>query len=288
MFIEEFGAEFATNYFRAIELLDDFYLSLPQNRMGQFIYLDCFGGIYVDCNGNLVILVTEDYAQNTNIVTAQSFSMDEVIVREVGFAYSTLLDTFQFLDATIPNNQRCIAASNVDGISFDVINNNVLVSLITLLIFFAGCADVTDTPYSYITGVSLPSTQGVAIDEVNSAIPQFSQNLFREVLRTGDENAVISPLSVYYVLAMVALGARGESLDEFHLDLVEHMQVLGLETAFGEHSDLSGLVINPNEYPSIFISELWQTVRIKVNRDGTEAAAVTIHGCFVYLIIRLC
>ena len=48
-----------------------------------------------------------------------------------------------------------------------------------------------------------------------TAISKFSQDLFREILTTGEENVVISPLSAYYVLAMVALGAREETLYEF-------------------------------------------------------------------------
>jgi len=59
------------------------------------------------------------------------------------------------------------------------------------------------------------SATSVIYDEADAAIMHFSQNLFREVLINGDANAVISPLSVYYVLAMAALGAEGETFDEF-------------------------------------------------------------------------
>ena len=50
----------------------------------------------------------------------------------------------------------------------------------------------------------------------NEAIAMFSQALFQEVLVAGGENAVISPLSAYFALAMVAQGASGQTLDEFH------------------------------------------------------------------------
>jgi len=49
----------------------------------------------------------------------------------------------------------------------------------------------------------------------NQAITNFSQNMFSQVLAMGEENAVISPLSAYYVLAMVAQGAAGQTLEEF-------------------------------------------------------------------------
>jgi len=43
----------------------------------------------------------------------------------------------------------------------------------------------------------------------------FGEMLFRQVLENGEANAVISPLSVYYALNMVALGAEGNTLAEF-------------------------------------------------------------------------
>lgn len=46
-------------------------------------------------------------------------------------------------------------------------------------------------------------------------LTDFSHHLFEQVLATGDENAVISPLSAYYVLAMAAQGAAGQTLEEF-------------------------------------------------------------------------
>jgi len=57
------------------------------------------------------------------------------------------------------------------------------------------------------------SKQDIA-DTIN-ALMQFSQNLFREILTTGEENILASPLSVYYVLAMAALGAMDNTLYEF-------------------------------------------------------------------------
>ena len=57
-------------------------------------------------------------------------------------------------------------------------------------------------------------TEGLPAD-TREAILRFSQALFREVLALEEQNPVISPLSAYYALAMVALGARGETRDEF-------------------------------------------------------------------------
>jgi len=52
-------------------------------------------------------------------------------------------------------------------------------------------------------------------EDTNAAILNFSHALFREVLAMEEENPVISPLSAYYVLAMAALGAEGETRAEF-------------------------------------------------------------------------
>jgi len=57
----------------------------------------------------------------------------------------------------------------------------------------------------------------ITMDDIrpNQAITNFSQNMFRQVLATGEENAVISALSAYYVLAMVSQGAAGQTRQEF-------------------------------------------------------------------------
>jgi serpin B len=53
-------------------------------------------------------------------------------------------------------------------------------------------------------------------DSTWAAIADFSQELFRRVLEMSEEeNPVISPLSAYYALAMVSMGANGATLDEF-------------------------------------------------------------------------
>jgi len=61
----------------------------------------------------------------------------------------------------------------------------------------------------------LPAVIGDFPAGTTGAIQAFSHTLFRDVLALSDENPVISPLSAYFALAMVALGANGETLDEF-------------------------------------------------------------------------
>jgi len=65
--------------------------------------------------------------------------------------------------------------------------------------------------------------------DTHEAILRFSQVLFREVLAEGEDNPVISPLSAYYALAMVALGAGGETRVEFEAVLGRDPAVLAAE-----------------------------------------------------------
>ena len=79
---------------------------------------------------------------------------------------------------------------------------------------------------------NIPSfEQSQAFEEVGLAISNFSQNLFRKVLEAGEENAVFSPLSAYYALTMVALGAREGTLHEFQAVLGENPQYLAPKLA---------------------------------------------------------
>jgi len=80
---------------------------------------------------------------------------------------------------------------------------------------------------------------------LNSAIADFSQELFRQTINSpviDDENMVISPLSAYYALAMVSLGANGQTFDEFARLLGEDPKLLAIELSKYAESlmDVSG------------------------------------------------
>jgi len=68
-----------------------------------------------------------------------------------------------------------------------------------------------------------------ASTDLEAALFHFSEALFREVLLSGEENPVISPLSAYYALAMAALGAAGETRAEFEAVLGRDPAVLATE-----------------------------------------------------------
>ena len=206
----EFGIEFATNYVKSIGLLNRFYNSLPQNRLGQPIYPENFGGIYINCEGNLVILQVWGYCesdldigamvryrQSTEIM--QGIADAGVLLRQVEFPYNTLRNTFDFLDWFIPNNQECVVTSNADGISLDVINNQVIVLLASYtednINLFRNT--VLDTPYIVFkesvvefernfVSYELPETYEDSFDYVDYATQQLITPSSTIVVNPGD------------------------------------------------------------------------------------------------------
>jgi serpin B len=65
----------------------------------------------------------------------------------------------------------------------------------------------------------------------------------------------------------------------FNFSLNGILQAMGLNSAFcATSADFDGLVESLLGYPGLFISEVEQVVRIMVDSEGTEAAAVTYIG----------
>jgi len=128
-FTEMMGEEFAENYFQTLNFLDNFYGSLPQNRMGDTIYPDNFGGVYIDDYGNMVILVVGSMDERANTAFITAHVEDGVLVREVVFSYNDLRGVFNYLNDFIPNNRENLGAANVTGIGLCVIGNNIIIAL---------------------------------------------------------------------------------------------------------------------------------------------------------------
>ncbi|MBQ3109376.1 MAG: serpin family protein [Clostridia bacterium] len=94
----------------------------------------------------------------------------------------------------------------------------VLIAIAALLLF-CGCTPSGDVA-QYIERPrpehTLPMLNGS-----ETAYLGFSENLFRTVSETGEENPILSPASAYFALAMIANGADGETKAAFE-------EVLGL------------------------------------------------------------
>jgi len=148
--VEENGLEFARNYDRTMQTLSIFFDSIPIDEVGDMVHPPNSGGIYIDDDGNLNILVVG----NANSISAfdsisavdaisntfnfESFSshvqrVGGVNVREVEFTHDALWHTQNLmLDLIFGNKGILPAADNVSAWYIDVINNRIVVELIEL------------------------------------------------------------------------------------------------------------------------------------------------------------
>jgi len=105
-----------------------------------------------------------------------------------------------------------------------------LILCLAMAASLAGCAGGNNaqqmTEVVGITKVSPNKDFTVAPCEDFSPATEFGMNLLEQTLAVGDENPVIAPASAYLCLAMVMLGAEGETLAEF-----EHVMGGDTETA---------------------------------------------------------
>ena len=148
----------------------------------------------------------------------------------------------------------------------------VIAMLAGLLTACVGQADpppaiepTAEPPVAPVAGPEpLPADWAGTIDQ---AIFRFSEALFRETLAMGEENPVLSPLSAYYVLAMVALGAEGETRAEFEA-------VLGLdpETLAAELRTLSHALMNTSGSTNLNIAgSIWTADGFTIAPDFAQA-----------------
>jgi len=169
MIIELYGREFMVNYNRSQELIHDFYSSLPRNRIGDFVYPEQFGGMYINDNGVLVLL-TVDTPLSRASLTLEIFSNESaysgIESRQVNFPYSKLMHIIDFLNATV-SSMEAHHTNSISGWGLDVKNNRVLVRLRDYndeqIEFFRRI--IFDSPaieFIYCAGLELPN--GMNID----------------------------------------------------------------------------------------------------------------------------
>ena len=124
--VEWYGLEYAINYQRSIEYVEQLYSMFPRNRAGDVIYPEFFGGIYLDSYGNLNMLVT--YSDYPLIVP---FSRDDgVITRNVQFSYNQLSEALDALGELAFGEYGCFILGAVSGFWLSVRNNQVIVDLL--------------------------------------------------------------------------------------------------------------------------------------------------------------
>jgi hypothetical protein len=104
LFIDYFGYEFMTNANRSTGYIDRFWDSLPQDRMGNVMWPNFFGGQYVNSDGNLVMNIVEDVMsiEEASYVLRDILGVDHnIILRPARFSFSEL-----YRDAEIMRSRR--------------------------------------------------------------------------------------------------------------------------------------------------------------------------------------
>jgi len=134
----EFGEQFMHNHDIAVMTVDFIYDAFPVSRSGETMYPDSFGGMYIDDDGNLVILMVEycqfnrvrayEYAINVEYAIAGNAS-----TRVVEFSYIELKSVFQVVADFIFANwsdYSCPLVYNLVSVGVSAKDNSVRVSLL--------------------------------------------------------------------------------------------------------------------------------------------------------------
>ena len=121
--IAVFGEEFLRNHDAAIEMAETILVSFEEAEAGRIEYPKNFGGMYIDENGNLVVLaVGSEYSNEI----AQFASPGNT--RFVEFAYHELHEIIRVI-AQFWQDDTGPVSQNIGCISLDTIGNRVEVSL---------------------------------------------------------------------------------------------------------------------------------------------------------------
>ncbi|MCL1991071.1 MAG: S1 family peptidase [Defluviitaleaceae bacterium] len=195
--IENYGYAFIQNHNHALEMISELYGLFPTSRMGATIYPAYFGGLYINEDGELVILKLEDGLSNSNTMIAR---FEDAIIKPAEFSYQALVATMDFLNATITDP----VMSNTSAWSLDVIGNQVVVALIDYnpdaIDLFRNT--ILDSPIITFEQGDIITMDGVFHEEQRQEMAAFSVPLFgttrpsatqpmiqnpRPQIRTGDQ-----------------------------------------------------------------------------------------------------
>ncbi|MCL2378252.1 MAG: hypothetical protein FWC77_03905 [Defluviitaleaceae bacterium] len=139
MMLEYFGEVYMSNIQRAMYNSDRVIASFPMNRSGDTIYPEYFGGQFINSDGMLVVQLVESAMRGdssdtmSNIEIYHVVNSDDVIIEMVAFSYAeltALMDTFVYFYFYSPDADSDIA-NNICSLHKDVINNRVVIELVT-------------------------------------------------------------------------------------------------------------------------------------------------------------
>ncbi|MCL2168556.1 MAG: S1 family peptidase [Defluviitaleaceae bacterium] len=130
--VEEFGAEFASNYHQAMQSVHKLYEIFPRNRVGDVMYPEYFGGMYVNDYGRLNVLIVEAVMMPFSADGLFSSLSADTNIRQVQFSLNELWATQNFLNVIIPAKRDIVpAATNAHAWYICVINNYVGIKLLS-------------------------------------------------------------------------------------------------------------------------------------------------------------
>jgi len=123
--IAERGYNFFVNHNYAVSLINAFYGVLPTNRFGEVMYPEDFGGMFIDDDGNLVVL----QVGNTNDNGLINRFSDGIEIQKVTFSFNEIMAVHRHLTYMFVNSSQFPSMSNVAGSWIDVVNNRLVVYL---------------------------------------------------------------------------------------------------------------------------------------------------------------
>ena len=129
------GEQFFINQTIASATADLIFDSFPVSRTGEVMYPVSFGGMYIDSDGNLVLLIVEDVilVREWPVISEMTATAHSggASVRTVEFSYAELREAWLSIHYFLVENwgSGCVVVSNVYSAGVDIVNNRISVEL---------------------------------------------------------------------------------------------------------------------------------------------------------------
>ena len=142
MFIAQYGLERFLNHERAVHNLDRILDSFPMDRMGNVLFPSYYGGSYIDDNGNLNMLVVENfniavlranfdlYVMGLETILEMENTEYGLIVKPAEFSFNDLRATMFYIFDFLQENPEYEVSRNTTSFFLDVPKNRIVVNLV--------------------------------------------------------------------------------------------------------------------------------------------------------------
>ena len=122
--VQQKGYDFFVNHNNSLNTINNLYSSFQTSRLGHTIYPEDFGGMYIDENGNLILMVVGLQEEGT----ISRFS-DDGITKEANFSFNEILELHSYISYLFMNHYTNPIIANIATSGVDVINNNITIAL---------------------------------------------------------------------------------------------------------------------------------------------------------------